>query len=268
VSAPDQSIAAHFPADFDVAVDEQGAVLTLFRDPKMEMIVLISQPRTDLDDAADLDRIMMKGLFDYANRNGAVMSTTITHEGKCHDFDGVISTSTLSTPNKEGDIPQKVVGCSALRSGRSYFFAYFVPEFLAEKEEPELLRIINATDVFELPSPAELAQRAAAARNNGNDDNSNFNAFPSNNGRYPPNNYPQTTFSQRGAQTTPRPVTTYAPPRPVATYRPTTPTVPTTQAKLQYNSNGSVEYAGNTADKASQLARDQRVRDARAKNPW
>lgn len=51
-----------------------------------------------------------------------------------------------SKPDKSDDIPLKVSACSALQNGRGYFFAYFVPEFLAEQEEPELRRIVNATE--------------------------------------------------------------------------------------------------------------------------
>ncbi len=45
IQAPDGSLVAHFPADFDATVDDQGAFLSLHRPTKLEMLVLILRRR-------------------------------------------------------------------------------------------------------------------------------------------------------------------------------------------------------------------------------
>lgn len=111
--AADRSLRANFPIDFDSTVDEHGAFLSLHRPKKLEMIVLISSARSDIDDPRDLDRIMTKDLAGYATKTGATMSTTITVDGDCHAMPGVVSTATLSKPDNSDDIPLKVVSYSA-----------------------------------------------------------------------------------------------------------------------------------------------------------
>jgi hypothetical protein len=208
LQAPDRSLVAHFPADFESTVDEQGAFLSLHRPKKLEMIVLISSARSDIDDPRDLDRIMTKDLAAYATKTGATMSTTITVDGDCHAMPGVISTATLSKPDESDDIPLKVVSCSALQNGRGYFFAYFVPEFLAESREPDLRHIINATDLFDVTPPTLAAEgptvrpaRPTRDPSSGFLQNNQFGAIPP----PPPTTPPTTTFSQRGVRTLPPP---------------------------------------------------------------
>jgi hypothetical protein len=228
------------------------------------MIVLISSARTDVDDPRDLDRIMTKDLAAYATKTGATMSTTITVDGECHGFPGVISTATLSKPDLRTDIPLKVVGCTALQNGRGYFFAYFVPEFLTDVEEPELQRIVNATDVFDVPPPSgftisatvDINSRSPLDGNSGFLGNRQFGAIP----RPAPTTAPITTFSNRGVRTTPTPM-----PRPVITTpAPTTP--------IRFGANGSVESSGpqhvNGVNKASDAANDAKMRSYRQRVPW
>jgi hypothetical protein len=208
---------------------------------------------------------MTKDLVAYASKTGATMSTTITVDGECHGFAGVVSTATLSKPDESSDIPIKVVSCSALQNGRGYFFAYFVPEFLAEREEVDLQRIVNATDLFDMPAPAAFAAGAPVDRGSGSplDGNSGFlknrqfGAIPA----PPPATAPITTFSPRGVRTTPMPV-----PRPV------TLTSPSPTATIRLGANGSVESAGpqhvNGVNKASDAANDAKARAYRQRVPW
>ena len=267
LQAPDGSLVAHFPADFEATVDEQGAFLSLHRPKKLEMIVLISSSRTDVEDPRDLDRIMTKDLVAYATRTGGTMSTTITVDGDCHAMPGVISTATLSKPDKNDDLPLKVVGCSALQNGRGYFFAYLVPEFLADKEEPELQRIVHATDLHDVALPVV----------------SGIADFPVHGGTV----HGRVSFSAQGSErpgnfgfgaiprptaTTPRAVAPFnTQPRPV---RPPTPRPPTTapMPTIRMGANGSVEGAGpqhvNGVSKSGDAANDAKMRAYRQNVPW
>ena len=275
LEAPDRSLVAHFPADFESTVDEQGAFISLHRPKKLEMLVLISTPRTDVDEPRDLDRIMSKDLAAYATKTGAAMSTTITVDGECHGFPGVISTSTLSKPEKSDDIPLKVVACSALQYGRGYFFAYFVPEFLAEVEEPELQRIVNATDIFDVPPPSSFAIAGSAE----------FDDVPTPRGRVtisaqgsperqgsfgfgaiprPTSTTTNGTTPRPGFTPQPRPIRP-PPPRPATTTATPTPTI-------RLGANGSVETAGpqhvNGVNKAADAANERKMREYRQRVPW
>jgi hypothetical protein len=265
LEAPDRSLIAHFPADFESTLDEQGAFISLHRPKKLEMIVLISTARSDVDDPRDLDRIMTKDLIAYATKTGATMSTTITVDGECHGFPGVISTATLSKPDVRSDIPLKVTSCTALQNGRGYFFATFVPEFLAETEEPELQRIVNATDVFDVPPPSGFAVNGTA----------DFDDGPSR-GRV--------TFSAQGSTfgfgAIPRPTSTTgtarptftASPRPVRPPPPRPLPSPSPTPAIRFGANGSVESSGpqhvNGVNKASDAANDAKMRAYRQRVPW
>ena len=268
VLAPDGSLVVHFPADFESTVDEQGAFLSLHRPKKLEMIVLISTARTDIDDPRDLDRIMTKDLASYATKTGATMSTTITVDGDCHAMPGVVSTATLSKPDKSDDIPLKVVSCSALQSGRGYFFAYFVPEFLAEKEEPALQAIVQATDLYDVALP--VVARSANFAVNGGTINGRV-TFSAQGSEQQPGNF------GFGATPRPTPTTTTPTPRPVTTFNtqprpgrlpPPPPPMPT----IRLGANGSVESAGpqhvNGVNKASDAANDAKTRAYRQNVPW
>lgn len=262
--SPDGSMIAHYPSDFDSTVDEQGAFISLHRPKKLEMVVLIATSRTDVDDARDLDRIMTKDLIAYAAKTGATMSTTITVDGECHGFPGVVSTATLSKPDESDDIPLKVTSCSALQLGRGYFFAYFVPEFLAEREGVELQRIVNATDLLDVPATggavaaSDRPERSPLEGNSGFLKNRQFGAIPP--PPPPPTAVPVTTISQRGVRTTP----TSAPaPRPAA---------PAPTTTIRFGANGSVESDGpqhvNGVSKASDAANDAKMRSYRQRVPW
>jgi hypothetical protein len=192
------------------------------------------------------------------------MSTTITVEGECHGFPGVVSTATLSKPEEAHDIPLKVSACTAIQNGRGYFFAYFVPEFLAESREPDLQRIINATDLFDLAPRAVAAEgpsfrpaRPAREPSSGFLQNNQFGAIPP----PAPTTPPTTTFSQRGVRTLP-------PPSPPPPPRPS----PSPTPAIIFGANGSVEGAGpphvNGVNKASDAANDAKARAYRQRVPW
>ena len=257
LDAPDGSITAHYPADFDSTLDQHGAFISLHRPQKLEMIVLVSMPRTDLDDPRDLDRIMTKELEAFATRTGAAMSTTITVDGTCQGFPGVVSTAMLSKPDQSDDIPLKVATCTMLRNGRGYFFAYLVPDFLAEREEPELRRVVDATDIFDFAPPVALVPPSPRVLR------------------------PRTTFSAQGSTTILEPAPQQQQPQP---QQPTarrivraTPAGATTTAvaplpTIRMGANGSVESAGplhvNGVNKASDAANDQKMREYRQRVPW
>lgn len=267
--APDFSIAAHFPADFESTLDEQGAVISLHRPAKLEMIVLLSMPRTDLDDPRDLDRILMKDLATFATTSGSKMSTTITREGDCHGFPGVVSTATLSKPDDPEDVPRKVESCTLLRRGRGYFFAYFVPEFLAEREEPQLRLISEATDIFDLPEAREPIAAAGSLPDRRDT-------------REAPAPRPaRVGFSAQGSSpftTAPRPTTT-APrafvvaPRPGGTAfqpRPARVVTPSPGPTLLVGANGAVEGPAfvHGVNKSADADRDRKMRQYRERVPW
>lgn len=143
----DRSLEATFPSDFEVNVDEEGATIGLHREKKLEMLALVSMPRPDLTDPADLDKIMMADLVTYAAKTKAKMSTTITKKETCHgDPDGVVSTATMTQLD---GVDIKVVACTLLKDGRGFFFAYFVPEVIADEEEHTLRAIVDATKMYD-----------------------------------------------------------------------------------------------------------------------
>ena len=151
-------------------------------------------------------------------------------------------------------------------NGRGYFFAYLVPEFLADKEEPDLQRIVTATDLYDVAPPVVTGSADFAV--NGGPLNGRLT---SSQGRERPGNFGFGAIpGPTATATTPRPTFT-TPPRPV---RPPPPR-PVTAAPLptiRMGANGSVEGAGpqhvNGVSKSADAANDAKVRAYRQNVPW
>jgi hypothetical protein len=192
------------------------------------------------------------------------MSTAITRDDTCKGFPGVVSTAILSKPDSREDVSLKVVACSTLRDGRGYFFAYFVPEFNAEKQEPELKKIVDATDIFELPEPVanDYARPDAVDQPR---ERTVFSAQGASPAFGSPNYAPRRVYPNGGGETWtglgPRPAIT---PRPMAVRPTALPPPARTTAPLQFNPNGSVEFAGKPQD----AERERRTRANRQRVPW
>jgi len=153
MTSEDGAIAAHYPDDFVATHELGGAAIRLHREARDELLVLAVTSTPVTQDPKALHRVVLDGLAKETKKERLELGSLKTEEGTCKGFPGMRTTTELSDGETGPGSRVKLSLCTMIRSARAYFFGYILPTDQGDGQEAELQRIVDATDIFDLPAP-------------------------------------------------------------------------------------------------------------------